>query len=48
MNNKIFEVAKTSEYPRIRIGCCIVNINKILAVNDRYCKGEITVWKITS
>lgn len=44
MNNKFFEVAKavskTSEYPRIKIGCCIVKRNRILAVGVNLLKSH--------
>ena len=33
-------VAKTSEYPRIKIGCCIVKRNKILAVGVNLLKSH--------
>ena len=41
---KFFEVAKavakTSEYPRIKIGCCIVKKNRILAVGVNLVKSH--------
>lgn len=47
LNNRIlkfFEVAKavsrTSEYPRVKIGCCIVKKNKILAVGVNLLKSH--------
>ena len=43
-NIRYFEVAKavakTSEYPRIKIGCCIVKKNKILAVGTNMVKSH--------
>ena len=33
-------VSKTSEYPRIKIGCCIVKRNKILAVGVNLLKSH--------
>ena len=44
MQQKFFNVAKavakTSQYPRIKIGCCIVKKNKILAVGVNQLKSH--------
>lgn len=44
MQSKFFNVAKavakTSHYPRIKIGCCIVKKNKILAVGVNQLKSH--------
>ena len=46
MKNKFFNVAKavskTSDYPRIKIGCCIVKKNKILSVGANLLKSHPT------
>lgn len=46
---KFFEIAKaisrTSEYPKIKIGCCIVKKNKILAVGVNSSKSHPTQKK---
>ena len=45
-NEKLFNVAKavskTSEYPRIKIGCCIVKKNRILAIGTNLLKSHPT------